>query len=344
MGIPFDPYSLYSDVSGAIRHVHVSGILHNAVSTNPSKYLHESPDLRPLLEHFHSSGKKLFLLTNSSYSFVNAGLSYIMGGEHSDWRSLFDIIITDARKPKFYTSQVPFRSLDSGESFVKWNTVTTSTKEIEKGRILIGGSMSELMKLAGWDDSGNMSHDATEETPTTTTTTTKKTNVLYFGDHLETDLVEPRRNLGFYTGAIIHELDKEIQVYQSNAFQNLKLQADTICDLIRNIQQALLQQQREQSNGEDTSMAETNTKQLLDLLEEEYSLLLTKRGNLFNENFGSIFRTRGEPSSYSFALYRNVDLYTTAIENFIHYPNEYRFYPRKTDHLPHEQNQQTVTK
>jgi hypothetical protein len=53
----------------------------------------------------------LFLLTNSPYSFVDYGMSYILNGQEniSDWKQLFDIIIVNGDKPNFFMSDRPFR-------------------------------------------------------------------------------------------------------------------------------------------------------------------------------------------------------------------------------------------
>ena len=104
-----------------------------------------SPHLRGFLEREHNAGKKLFLLTNSPYDFVNAGMTYLCG---ADWLNLFDVNMFEAAKPSFFKSKKKFRSLDAGNDFVKWGVV--SNEEISKGRALVGGSAVEMMRLTGW--------------------------------------------------------------------------------------------------------------------------------------------------------------------------------------------------
>lgn len=42
------------------------------------------------------------LLINFSMLYSNKGMTYLVG---EDWRNLFDVVIVQARKPKFFTEQ-----------------------------------------------------------------------------------------------------------------------------------------------------------------------------------------------------------------------------------------------
>lgn len=213
-GIPFDPGALSADVSKAVSWVHLSGTLHDTVAAQPERYLHPSPQLGALLGAARAGGKKLFLLTNSALGFVDKGMRFLVG---DNWQQHFDVVITSAHKPAFYTSDSAFRMYSSNvrvaifepvtliltfaltccrpyglhdcqRDFVKWSPARAS--DLEEGRILIGGSLEELVRLTGW--SGRQ--------------------VLYVGDHLHADLREPRREAGWATAAIVRELEKELEV------------------------------------------------------------------------------------------------------------------------------------
>ena len=77
--ITFHPAAVFDDVNTAIRYVHKSGIMHNQVMQFPDKYIVPSPNLGELLASFRSSNKKTFLLSNSRFEYVNAGLNYVIG-------------------------------------------------------------------------------------------------------------------------------------------------------------------------------------------------------------------------------------------------------------------------
>jgi len=62
----------------------------HATPTLPAtRYLHEQPYTRQLLEKLAGENKSLFILTNSRFSFIDPGMSKIVG---SDWRDLFDVV------------------------------------------------------------------------------------------------------------------------------------------------------------------------------------------------------------------------------------------------------------
>ncbi|RRT65613.1 hypothetical protein B296_00021762 [Ensete ventricosum] len=128
--LEFDASNVYEDISQAIQHVHRSGLLHKEILSDPTKYLlknvsitvhrkqHKShacflqSQVLGLLKKLKAKGKKLFLLTNSPYYFVDGGMRFMLednSGERNSWRELFDVVIAKANKPHFYTSEHPFR-------------------------------------------------------------------------------------------------------------------------------------------------------------------------------------------------------------------------------------------
>jgi HAD superfamily 5'-nucleotidase-like hydrolase len=63
-GEAYSAEAIIDDVQAAIRDVHVSGAMHNAVTADLGKYIFASPLLPKLLEQVRKAGKKLFLCTN----------------------------------------------------------------------------------------------------------------------------------------------------------------------------------------------------------------------------------------------------------------------------------------
>ena len=70
------------------------------------------------------------------------GMRYMIG---DDWRSLFDIVVVQARKPKFFTQQSrPFRKFNIGSDRMAWNRV----EKLEKGKVYMEGTVFELLKVS----------------------------------------------------------------------------------------------------------------------------------------------------------------------------------------------------
>lgn len=69
-------------------------------------------------------------------------------------------------------------------------------------------------------------------------------------------------------------------------------------------------------------------KSLMKKRQEEYEVS-------YNKYFGSMFRTKLEPSFFSMQVSRYADLYTTSVLNLLNYPTTHLFLPRFVV-LPHE--------
>jgi HAD superfamily 5'-nucleotidase-like hydrolase len=190
-GIAFDASALAEDVARAISHVHISGALHDAVRGDPATYLHPIEGFGELLASLRSAGKELFVLTNSPVPMLETGMKYLLG---DTWRDAFDVVVASARKPKFWRRDQPFRAV-STHGYVKWSRA--SGRDLEKNRVLLGGSLAELSRLTGWGS-----------------------EVLYVGDHVHADLREPRRQ-GWATAAIVRELERELAVVNTDEYKTL---------------------------------------------------------------------------------------------------------------------------
>lgn len=160
--IDYIPQYLYFDVRTAIESLHKSGILHNTIVDNLELYLRKHPQIPLLLERLQKADKKIFLITNSPYNFVSKGMNYICG---SGWEKLFDTIILQARKPKFFAgSSRPFREFFPERGGMHWQQVNS----LEKGKFYIQGNLDLFRNMTGW----------------------KGPRVLYFGDHVYADLAD----------------------------------------------------------------------------------------------------------------------------------------------------------
>jgi len=68
----YSPTAIVDDVQAAIREVHVSGAMHNAVIADVERFVNYNPRLISLLEHFANAGKKMFLCTNRSDNLLSS--------------------------------------------------------------------------------------------------------------------------------------------------------------------------------------------------------------------------------------------------------------------------------
>lgn len=165
--------------------------MHGIVMKNVEEYVETNQELAIFFERLVSAGKKLFLVTNSPFKFVNTGMKALIGAE---WKDFFDVVIVQARKPRFFTDTTrPFRLLDEKTGTHAWDRVS----KLEKGRVYYEGTVKQLQELTGWNGH----------------------QVLYFGDHPYSDLADVTLEHGWRTGAIISELTHEIETLNKPDFK-----------------------------------------------------------------------------------------------------------------------------
>ncbi|MED6157251.1 hypothetical protein PIB30_021753, partial [Stylosanthes scabra] len=76
--LEFDASYIYEDVIRAIDHVHRSGRVHRGILADPHRYLVKNGTMLSFLKMLREKGKKLFLLTNSPYYFVDGGMRFML--------------------------------------------------------------------------------------------------------------------------------------------------------------------------------------------------------------------------------------------------------------------------
>lgn len=180
-GIDYEPESIYQDVKECIDRAHP--LFHLAAASDPTIILEKDPKLKPMLERLRQSGKQVFVVTNSPFEIVNAGMQFMLG---EDWRELFDVVIVSAKKPSFFSAQNRhFRVLSPKSNRLKWKKVNA----LERGSIYSGGNYEMLEKMTDWQSD----------------------RVLYFGDHPYADLAHLSMFHGWRTCAIIQEIETEIE-------------------------------------------------------------------------------------------------------------------------------------
>jgi len=293
--IKFNSKVIYQDIRTVTSGLHQSGELHKRIINNIGTYLEKNPILFNYLKKLKKNKKKLFLLTNSPYSFINNGLNYIFQTKNSaEWRNLFDAIIVQSKKPSWYHSREPFQKyrLEKDKNGCEYTVpVFEEIKSIEPGVVYSGGNIKDFARLTGWQ---------------------LNNNVLYFGDHLYSDLAGPTEEYGWKTGAIIRELTNEISVH-NNIDYHCKLKwAFQIEELVRMAQRL----------NKIGNLDKLISKWKKERTEARYQLSI-----LFNKEFGSIFKVHYSSTFFGQKIKKYADLYTSRLENFEPYSLDYVFNP-----------------
>uniref|UniRef100_A0A8P4KDH8 5'-nucleotidase domain-containing protein 3 n=1 Tax=Dicentrarchus labrax TaxID=13489 RepID=A0A8P4KDH8_DICLA len=246
--------------------------------------VHLYKDVKEAIRDVHVKGIMYRAVEVMSRIFVllrDRGMHYIVG---KDWMDLFDVVIVQADKPGFFNDRrKPFRRV-TDKGALLWDRI----HKLEKGKIYKQGNLYEFLRLTGWRGS----------------------KVLYFGDHIYSDLADLTLKHGWRTGAIIPELRKEIKIMNTEEYMHMMAWLQALTGLIEQMQVRRLH------------------KNICVCL-----LLFTK--DIFNGQFGSLFRTYHNPTYFSRRLSRFADIYMASISCLLNYDFQHTFFPRRTP-LQHE--------
>ena len=72
--------------------MHISQSLYREVTKNKDIHLGPAESMRSVVSYIGNS-KKMFIISNSPFWFINMGMSHVVG---PDWRDAFEVIICEA--------------------------------------------------------------------------------------------------------------------------------------------------------------------------------------------------------------------------------------------------------
>ncbi len=328
-----DYQKLFLDIRTQIDLAHQDGSILDVVLADLPRFTMRDPNLGPTFHKFRSSGKKLFLLTNSNPRYTDAMMNFLLGkgGDgYPTWRNYFDAVITAARKPSFFGEGGALFEVDAEGN-------KQPAKSLERGKIYSGGNirtLEELLKCAG-------------------------DRVLYVGDHIYGDVLRAKKESAWRTAMIIQEMDRELKVFETcrtdlDKLDGLAILRERLLDEItyRHERAKELQRQLEQLSKIDPGAIEdasSKTKEdlsrhrrLLEQAREQLGELERDFNNLeelieraFHPYWGSLFMSGPELASFGDQVEEYACLYTDRVANFSLYsPNHY--FRSARHRMPHE--------
>uniref|UniRef100_A0A4W3GKG9 Cytosolic purine 5'-nucleotidase n=1 Tax=Callorhinchus milii TaxID=7868 RepID=A0A4W3GKG9_CALMI len=198
--------SMFQDVRDAVDWVHYKGSLKKKTLENLEMYVVKEPKLPLLLSRMTEFGK-VFLVTNSDFTYTNKIMTYMFdfthgpkpGTPHRQWHSYFDLVVVDARKPLFFSEGTVLRQVDTKTGQLK---IGTHTGPLQHGIVYSGGSSDIMGDLLG----------------------AKGKDILYIGDHIFGDILKSKKRQGWRTFLVIPELAQELHVWtdKSKLFEELQ--------------------------------------------------------------------------------------------------------------------------
>jgi len=331
-GASLDYDSLFGDVRTCIDLAHQDGSILDRVLADLPRYMLRDPLLGQTFHKLRSSGKKLFLLTNSRAAYTDTMMTYLVGDalpEYPSWKNYFDIIITASRKPSFFMEQnALFEVHDDG--------TTRPATAFERGKVYQGGNIDDFERVAACASD----------------------RILYVGDHIYGDVLRAKKESAWRTVMIIQEMDGELGAIEKTATDVERMDAiDDARDKLENELRARQTRFKELSRQLDAAhergalldapvteveAARLREKRAIDrvrgrlrALDAEFIQLEDRVDGDFHPFWGSLFKSGPEVSSFGDQIEKYACLYTDRASNLFHYsPMHYFRSPR--DRMPHE--------
>lgn len=324
----------WTDVRECIDEAHRDDSIKSVIKADPGHYFDRDPDLAPMLHKLRSSGKRLFLLTNSFFPYTNAVMTYLLGDalpSYADWQSYFDWTVVGSGKPGFFTQGRPFQEIDrEGQPMGGPKAVP------QRGRMYVGGNQIGLQESLG----------------------VHADEVLYVGDHIYGDIVKSKKSSGWRTALIVSELEGDVEVRRARSMTideiaNLHTLRSRIAEeisAIRHLSRVLTKLSPTDlvDHGADPEHAASllertrvQVRQRFDRLrryELETQDTLERRAQeideAFNPYWGSVFAERHDTSRFGSQVESFACIYTSRASNF-QYVSPANYFHSPHGALPH---------
>lgn len=283
-------WSLFDDVRECTHEIHVDGSIKQNILGDLPSYIRKDDRLITMLRLARQNNKKTFLLTNSEFYYTTSVMEYMLSTEiaeegYDSWRDYFDIIITNACKPRFFMEGSTLREINLETGAPKFTSVS---KQFEKGKIYAGGNFAMFKKLTG----------------------TKGGEVLYVGDNIMHDIVQTKKSRCLWrTLLIVRELEQETGVWANSLHH---------WNHIQNLEYLRAKTYRNMNSADGKAPNDTPIKKHIAMQSE-------KMDAQFNPWFGSSFRKGTSESFFSSQVKRFADLYASDCLNLLSYPHYYYF-------------------
>lgn len=291
--------SIHQDVRAAVDWVHLKGTLKQITVDNLDTYVIKEPNLAKLLSRMRKNGRKVFILTNSGYSYTDKILSFLLDEKDETgkvvrrWTSYFDYVGVDARKPLFFGEGTALRRVDTETGTL---SIGRYSGELKEGQVFSGGSSDVFCKLLGAEGK----------------------DIIYIGDHIFGDILKSKKKQGWRTYLVIPELTQELEVWQSrqDVFGKLRDLDVALADTYKNLDSAA-------TDKPDITEIKSAIRDVTNMMETCYGKL------------GSLFRSGNRQTFFASQATRYADLYAASCVNLLHYPFSYLF-RAPPQLMPHE--------
>ena len=318
---------LWQDIRECIDLAHRDGSIKAIVSEELSSFVVRDPALAETLHKFRSSGKRLFLLTNSAWDYTSRVMTYLLDGvltAYPSWRNYFDVIVVSAGKPEFFTEEHPFVEIDAEGLPI----VRSSDGPFTRGRIYSGGNIKDFQERA------RASGD----------------RVLFVGDHIYGDMLRSRKSSNWRTAMVLQELEHEVTTYDRlraslarlDQLDNQLIQLDSDLNERQTVMRSLQKLEADAPIASHLPAAKRQVKETIERLRAELRTATAQHRTVeneidyaFNPHWGPLFREGYEISKFGEQVEAYACVYTSRVSNF-RFCSPMQYFRGPRDRMPHE--------
>ncbi len=312
---------LYRLVKRSLDAAHMEGELKAEILADPDAFVVDDADTALALLDQRRAGKRLLLITNSEWTYTRPMMAYAfdrhLPGDMT-WRELFDVVIVDARKPRFFSGGGPLLEVVDDAGLLR-----PVVGGLGDGKVYFGGSAAQVERFL----------DLTAE------------QILYVGDHVFGDVHVTKSVLRWRTALILRELERELLATQEFGAQQAELSALMARKEELEREQCWLRlelQRAKQGYGPEARCSEPQAHRRLrrlrtaaEELDQKIGPLAAASGRVSNAWWGPLMRAGNDKSLLARQVERSADIYTSRVSNFLHRtPFAYLRSPR--GRLPHD--------
>ncbi len=285
-------HNIAADVQYCVDKVHSDGSLKNIIGKNLKKYVIKEKVVVDGLKHFLRHGKKIFILTNSEYSYTKLLLDYAINpflAKGESWQDLFEYVITLANKPRFFYDNLRFLSVNFDTGLM-----TNIEGPIGPG-IYQGGNAKKFT------ESLNIRGD----------------EILYIGDHIYGDILRLKKDCNWRTALVVEELGQEIAA-QTRALPIEKSIVEAM-DIKKDLEQSYvtLCTKGIDENSQAYDVEIYNLQAQITALDLEISNLLKEQSAFYNPKWDRIFRAGAEESYFAYQVDRFACIYMEKLSDLL---------------------------
>ena len=313
---------LFRKVRARMDETHVEGTLKAEITADPARFIDLDPDAALALLDQKRAGKRLMLISNAEWEYAREIMTFAFDpflGPGETWRDLFELVIVGARKPAFFSQQLPiFKVVDEAEGLL-----APVPGPIPGPGIYLGGDATKIEQYLGLSGS----------------------QILYVGDHVFADVRMSKASLRWRTALILRELEEELLAIEeiSDVEEELSRLMAEKEDLEQRHCSARLELQRRSQNYSAQSARPTAEIQSdldglwsqMEGIDKQVGPLAKQSAEAFSSRWGTPLRSGYDISHLARQVERSADIYTSRVSNFL-YATPFAYLRAKRGSMPHD--------